>query len=289
MVDVVKILGSLLSSGALSSGSGSNVLGNILSSALSGGGSQSSGGMGDILGSLLGGSGQQTRPSTSSGGGMGDILGSLLGGQQGRQGGGMNGMGDVLGSLLGGGQQTRQAGGTGGGMGDLLGSLLGGGGQQGSQGGGIGDLLGGAVTKYMQSQNPGTPDVSSSFLPADTDHRQAEAQATLLIRAMINAAKADGSIDQNEQDKIVAKLGNITPDEAAFIRKEFDAPLDAAAFVSSVPRGMEQQIYTVSLMAIDLDTQKEAQYLHQLAQGFNISKETCNQLHAQAGAPKLYS
>ncbi|MEZ5538071.1 MAG: hypothetical protein R3F02_20890 [Thiolinea sp.] len=39
-MDAVKILGSLLSSGALSNGSGSNVLGNLLGSALSGGGSQ---------------------------------------------------------------------------------------------------------------------------------------------------------------------------------------------------------------------------------------------------------
>ena len=297
-MDAIKILGSLLSSGALSGGSASNVLGNVLGSVLSGGGQQSGGMMGNVLGSLLGGGASQ---QGRQGGGMGDVLGSLLGGAQGgNQGGGMGnvlgsllggasqqgrqggGMGDVLGSLLGGAQGGNQ----GGGMGNVLGSLLGGGAsQQGGQGGGLADLLGGAVSKYMQTQNPAVPDLSSQ-LP---DQQAANAQATLIVRAMINAAKADGSVDQQEQDKIIAKLGNISDEEANFIRAEFQAPLDVAAFVRSVPRGMEQQVYALSLAAIDLDTKTEAQYLHQLAQGLNLDAQACNQLHDQVGAPKLYS
>lgn len=232
--------------------------------------------MGGMLGSLLGGSQQQ------SGGGMADVLGSLLGGGQ-QQGSG--GIGGMLGSMLGGQQQQ------GGGMADMLGSLLGGGGSSpaGSSMGGLGNLLGGAVTKFAQSQNPSAPDLSANFLPQDYDRNEAEEQAKLIIRAMINAAKADGNIDQQEQEKVIARLGDIDAEEAAFVRAEFNAPLDVNGFVNSVPRGMEQQIYAISLAAIDLDTQQEAQYLHQLAQGFGLSAQTCNQLHDQVGAPKLYS
>lgn len=275
-MDAVKILGSLLSSGALSSGSGSNVLGNLLGSAL-GAGSQGSGGMGDMLGSLLGGQQQ-------GGSGVGGMLGSLLGGGQQQSGGGIGGM---LGSMLGGQQQTQQSGG----MADMLGNLLGGGGQSpaGSSMGGLGNLLGGAVSKFAQTQNPSGPNLTGNFLPQGYDQNEAEEQAKLIIRAMINSAKADGKIDQQEQDNIIAKMGDIDAEEAEFIRSEFQAPLDVEGFVRSVPRGMEQQIYTLSLAAIDLDTQQEAQYLHQLAQGFGISQEASNQLHEQVGAPKLYS
>ena len=52
---------------------------------------------------------------------------------------------------------------------------------------------------------------------------------------------------------------------------------------------MEQQVYLMSLMAIDLDSNDEAHYLDQLAKGLNISKEVCNQIHAKVGAPAIYA
>ena len=314
-MDAVKILGSLLASGALSQGSGSNVLGNILGSALGGG---SAGGLAGMLGSAIGGAQQQQggglagmlggllgggRQQQQGGGGLGGMLGGLLGG--GRQQQPQNDMASVLGGLLSGGQQ-QGGGGMGGMLGSMLsgqqpsqqqndmagmlGSLLGGGSGSpaGSSMGGLGNLLGGAVGKFAQAQNPSAPDISGNFLPQGYDKNEAEEQAKLVIRAMINAAKADGKIDQSEQENVIAKLGKIEPDEAAFVRSEFQAPLDVDGFVRSVPQGMEQQIYAISLAAIDLDTQQEAQYLHQLAQGFNMSNDVCNQLHDQVGAPKLY-
>jgi uncharacterized membrane protein YebE (DUF533 family) len=307
MVDTVKILGSLLSSGVLSSGSGSNVLGNLLGAAL--GGNQQASGMIGMLGSLLGGNNQQ------SSGGIGGLLGSLLGAQQQRppQNGGV---GDLLGSLLGGAQQSQQNSGLGGllgslmggqqspapmqpsaqngGVGDLLGSLLGGNKNIAANGGtpDLGSLLGGAMSKYLgtQTADPKLNDLTDSFLPPQAVNAQAlQDQATLLIRTMINAAKADGKVDNTEQDRILAKLGTLDAEEAAFIRSEMQAPLNVEAFINSIPAGQEQPIYTVSLMAIDLDTQQEARYLIQLAQGLRLSPAICNQIHEQVGAPKLYA
>lgn len=284
-IDTIKILGSLLGNGALSKGSGGNVLGSILGSALGQNQNQQTqggGAIGDILGGLLGG-GQQS----GSGGAMGDILGSLLGGgsrQQPQSGGGL---GDLLGSLVGG--QSQQAP-SGGGMGDLLGSILGGSG--GSQNAGLGGLLTGALTKYAQVQNPQAPTPAPDnfdMLPQGIDPREAQEQAALIIRAMINAAKSDGNIDEAEQEKIIAKLGDITQAEADFVRSEFRAPLNVDEFVRSIPRGMEQQIYAVSLMAINLDDNKEAQYLDQLARGLGIQPQVANQIHEQLGAPVIYS
>jgi len=298
-VDTIKILGSLLGSGGLSGGSGGNVLGNLLGSALKGGaGQQTQGGgaLGDILGSLVGGGAKST-----SGGGMGDLLGGLLGGAAGQQTqGGAGGLGDILGSLLGGGQQQQQqrqqqAPTNNSGMGDLLGNLLGGGSQNSSGmggSGGLGGLLGGALTKFAQAQNAEAPNPSHEHcdhLPMGVNQREAADQATLIIRAMINSAKSDGHIDQEEQEKVIAKLGDISQAEADFVRAEFNAPLDVNSFIRSIPRGMEQQVYAVSLMAIDLDSNKEAHYLAELGRGLGIQPAMANNIHEQLGAPKLYA
>jgi uncharacterized membrane protein YebE (DUF533 family) len=294
-IDTIKILGSLLGSGGLSKGTGGSVLGNILGSALNGGASQQTqggGALGDILGSLIGGGSAKT----TTGGSMGDLLSGLLGGGQQTQGGGS--MGDLLGSLLGGGQQSQRQAPTqsGGSMGDLLGSLLGGGSQGGSSSlggaGGLGGLLGGALAKYAQAQNADapTPDHSNcDHLPIGVEPAQAADQATLIIRAMINAAKADGSIDRDEQERVIAKLGDITQAEADFVRAEFNAPLDVEGFIRSIPRGLEQQIYAVSLTAIDLDTNKEAHYLAQLAEGLGIEPRVANMIHEQLGVRKIFA
>ena len=110
-----------------------------------------------------------------------------------------------------------------------------------------------------------------------------------MIRAMINAAKSDGRVDKQEQEKIFGKLGHITQDEIDFVRLEMSQPLDVDEFARSVPRGMGNQVYAMSLMALDLDSNPEAQYLHQLAQGLNLSRDTVNQVHKQLGAPMLYA
>ncbi len=294
-IDTIKILGSLLGNGALSKGSGGNVLGNILGSALGGASNQqtqSGGNLGDILGSLIG-AGQKS----TSGGSMADVLGGLLGGgRQQPQSGGAGGLGDLLGSLIGGGATQQRQAPSGSGMGDLLGSLLGGGSSSQNSGlggaGGLGGLLGAAVSKYAQAQNREAPNPAPDryeHLPQGVDQKEAADHATLIIRAMINAAKSDGSIDKEEQEKVISKLGDVTQAEVEFVRNEFNAPLDVDAFVQSIPRGMEQQIYAVSLMAIDLDSNKEARYLSELAQGLRIQPELANQIHEQLGAPKIFS
>jgi len=313
-MDMIKILGSLLASGALSKGSGGDVLGSLIGAAMGGSQNQQTqggGALGDILGSLIGAG--QTSSGNTSGGALGNILGSLVGG--GKSGGAGN-LGDILGSLVGG-----QSGGSAGGLGDLLGSLVGGAapthqpsssgrvptsandledllgiGKNNNSGlggaGGLGGLLGGALAKYGQHNNPNVATPSHddySVLPMGTDHRQAVDHATLIIRAMINAAKSDGSIDQSEQDKVIAKLGDVTQEEIDFVKREFAAPLDVQSFARSIPQGMGEQIYAVSLMAIDLDKNSEAQYLADLAKGLGISPQLANQMHDKFGVPKIFA
>jgi len=113
-------------------------------------------------------------------------------------------------------------------------------------------------------------------------------RATVLIRAMVNASKADGRIDQNEQQKILSKLGSQSRENIDFLRRLFAESLDVQGFVKSVPLGMEQQVYTMSLIAIDLDEGSEANYLIQLADGLRIPIADREQIHKRLGAPSVY-
>jgi hypothetical protein len=99
-------------------------------------------------------------------------------------------------------------------------------------------------------------------------------RAVLLIRAMIAAANADGVIDAAERDKILKKLERIglSDEERSFIVKELLAPASQEEILAEVddPK-LGQQVYAVSLMAIEVDTPSEQQYMHTLAQGLGLN------------------
>jgi uncharacterized membrane protein YebE (DUF533 family) len=114
-------------------------------------------------------------------------------------------------------------------------------------------------------------------------------QAEILLRAMVSAAKADGNIDAEEQKKILEQLKDASEEDEEMVRKEVQAPLDLQGLIDSVPSGMEQQVYLMSLLAINLDSKEEAVYLDRLAKGLNISHAVSNQIHDKLGAPQLYS
>lgn len=247
-----------------------------IKSVAGGSASQSGGGMGDLLGNVLGG--KQT--NTQSGGGLGDLLGQLGGGASQTSGGGI---GDLLGQLGGGRNQGGATGlegimdgllkgnaGAKGGIGDLLGQLGGG-----TAAGGLGGLLSDALSNGGQV----------STAPSQDD----EQAAALMIRAMLQAAKADGQIDEDEKQKLLGNLGDLDATERDLINQELNRGIDVDALARDVPRGMEDQVYMMSVMAIDLDTKGEAQYLHDLAGALGIDKAKSNNIHSMMGAPALYS
>ncbi|MGB7329508.1 MAG: DUF533 domain-containing protein [Rubripirellula sp.] len=113
-------------------------------------------------------------------------------------------------------------------------------------------------------------------------------QSKVLVRAMVNAAKSDGQVTQEEQDKILKQLDHVSQEEIAFLRAAFAENVDVKDFTWSVPLGLEEQVYTVSLISIDLDEQKEANYLADLAHGLRLDPARCNQIHQSFGAPVIF-
>jgi uncharacterized membrane protein YebE (DUF533 family) len=193
--------------------------------------------------------GQLLKGATGGGGGGGGLgaLGGLLGGAGGGQQSGAGLLGALAKAAMGGGQG-------GGGAAGLLGSLLGGGSEPAAQ----------PAAQAVQPQ-------------------QGQDQAELLIRAMCNAAKADGQVDEQEQQNIIGKLGEVEQSEIDFLRKELSSPLDVQGFVNSVPRELAADVYALSLMTVKVDTRAEAGYLQQLAQGLQIDQQTLGQIHQQLG------
>lgn len=253
-------------------------------------GSGSGGNLNDMLGRVLGGRTGGGRPyggptSRGASGGLGGLLDSLTN-RAGSGGGSAGGLGDLLGQLTGG-TKTRSAG-TGGGLGDLLGGLLG------------GAAAGGLAGQLARKDSQPTNDASFGELFNDAVAKQDEpdvaptpeqnAVAGLMLRAMIQAAKSDGKIDEAEKQRLLGKLGDdLDDDERQFIRDQMAAPVDAEALARDVPKGLESQVYLMSLLAIDLDHDDEARYLGRLAQALKLDRPAVNDIHDQLGTTRLYT
>lgn len=273
MAGFADILGSLVQSG-LSGSSGKRITNAF-------GGKQ--GGMGDILGNLgdMFGGGQSGQGSQGGdlGSMVGSVLGSLGGGNQGssasRGQGGLGGMlGDVLGNL---GKNQAAIGG----LGALAGALLGKkGAARGAIGGGTLAILASLAMSALKKSGQQAHQSPAAFIenPTVEEQQQLESEAEILVKAMINAAKADGQIDQQEFEKIVGKLDDdgITEEEKAFFQSEIQKPIDIeglAALANGRPE-LAAQIYAASLLAIEVDTVAEQQYMNQLASALNLNSAT---------------
>jgi uncharacterized membrane protein YebE (DUF533 family) len=249
MFDANQILGVLMESGMARSGQ-SRV------QRLAGSGQ---GGLADLAGALLGGG------KRGSGGGIGDIAGALLGGGGSR--GGSGGLADIAGALLGGGGS---AGGKAASAGGAMGML--------------GSLASLAMQHFGQTQGATAPGLAEDAAPYDAGRADTDpmSRATVMIRAMITAAKADGGIDPQEKQRILGRLeeAGADPEAQAFVRAEMARPADIDALVAAVDSPqMAVEAYTASLFAIDVDTPAETAYMRQLAMSLRLDPVLVRSLH----------
>ncbi len=184
-------------------------------------------------------------------------------------------MGGTAGSAAAGGGGTAE-------KGPLLSSAA----QQGGTGmAGVLAAAGGAAAM----QGKGVAGMIDQFNAAETAP-EAEKSAALMLRAMIQAAKADGAIDKAEKAKILETIGaDADAADIAFVKAELAAPVDIKALAAETPQAQRMQVYSASLMTIRVDTPEEAEYLDQLAQAMSLDEPTVNMLHMQMGLQPLYN
>ncbi|AQT94522.1 MULTISPECIES: tellurite resistance TerB family protein [Pseudomonas] len=213
----------------------------------------SSGGLGGLLGGLLKGT---STGNASAGGGLGG-LGGLLGG---------------LGGMLGGAANGRPAQGRSSGMNYAALASLG--------------MAAFQAYQAWQRQQANAP--QQAFQTVDQlDGPAAEAHSHAVLRALIAAAKADGCIDEKEQQLISSELGRHTDDPQLkqWLEAEVAKPLDAADFAefASDP-AVAAEVYLASVMLVDDQQDAERNYLDDLAGQLQIDPQLQLHLEQQAKA-----
>ncbi len=140
------------------------------------------------------------------------------------------------------------------------------------------------------STPPPPPGMSTTTEPSktmpDIDDAEDDQDTVLLIRAMIAAANADGVIDQDERARILGKIEtmNLSDQEHSFIVRELLSPVPMEKIVASVKtRKTARQVYTVSILAIDIDTDAEREYITTLAKKLNLDQSDTKNIHEQLG------
>jgi uncharacterized membrane protein YebE (DUF533 family) len=137
--------------------------------------------------------------------------------------------------------------------------------------------LGGAVAAGSSA----TAGMIDALTGGDTGG-ETEAQAKLMVRAMIEAAKADGEIDATERARILEVLAGAGSEERAWVEGLLDAPADMAGLVAETTEATKAQVYAVSVSAILLDNEAETAYLRRLAEALGLAPEVVAKIHGQA-------
>lgn len=253
----------------------------------------------DLLGSViqnnLGPSGQQR-----IGNALQDLqanFGQLAGGGAGAA--GASGMlGSLLeaakGSLANASQNPLQAGG----IGAALGSLLGGGGDavKGAMSGGALAMIAGVAFKALMNANQGggaQAPFSSGSLPLGLQPAQTPAEAQvveqktqLILKGMMNIAKSDGEISGDEIQRILGKVqeSGSGGDEQAWLMTELSKPLNLDAFAAEIPnQEVAAEVYAASLLAVEIDTDEERDYLRQFAAKTGLHPAVVRTIHQTMG------
>ena len=178
-----------------------------------------------------------------------------------------------------------------GGLGALAGALLGGGGKSlgGALGGGVMALLGAMAFKALQGSGQGSGQAPLGLIEPQTeaDQQALEQHTELVLKAMINAAKADGQIDEEEIRRIIGKLQEAGSDaeDQRYVLAQMQKPLETEKLISAV-RGQPElaaQVYAASLMAIEVDTSAERAYLGKLASGLGLTPEVTRRIEEMVG------
>lgn len=143
-----------------------------------------------------------------------------------------------------------------------------------------------APARVAASGHFAPPAEEATFVPADAVGR--EGLARILIVAMVTAAKADGTLDAEEQGKILnhAEGLNLSDEEQSFLFAEFARPFDMEPVVAGA-RSPEvaAEVYAVSAIAVGQPSPAEAHYLKRLAGRLKLPEGVVKEIHAALGLP----
>lgn len=125
--------------------------------------------------------------------------------------------------------------------------------------------------------------------PALLPHAQPAADGSpfelVLVRGMIAAANADGTVDANEQQRLFAEVERLGLDahDKALVFDALAKPAEPAVIASLVASPEQAaELYLASRLAIDPDSAAERAYLDALAARLNLPAEVRSSLDREA-------
>jgi len=122
-------------------------------------------------------------------------------------------------------------------------------------------------------------EIIAQTIGKDVDELNSREEVYILLKAMIYAAKVDGTVDEDEQKKILEFMGDMSKVEQMFVEHELKKELHIEEFLKEIPKSMAQQVYYMSLFAIDVDNEAERNYLELLSNKLNIPYAIVDSIH----------
>ena len=112
---------------------------------------------------------------------------------------------------------------------------------------------------------------------------EAAADSVLLVRTMIAAAAADGMIDADERQRILARTadGDLDAETRSFLEAELAVPKSADEIAAMSRPAQVNEVYAAALLAVNLDHDAERRFLERLGNGLGLSAETQLEIRTQ--------
>lgn len=130
-------------------------------------------------------------------------------------------------------------------------------------------------TQAAAAPAPSQPQVEAPPRQPQLAGISTEALATQLIRTMIAAAHADGTMDEQEEQAILERMkaDELSQEERMFLLTELHNPQSIDELTAGITDpSAAQAMYMLAVSAIEIDTDAERQWLDQLAGKLGISK-----------------
>jgi len=153
-----------------------------------------------------------------------------------------------------------------------------------------------AFRNYQEGQTPNSApvaqpadmaNVAPQYLPSAAPARNGQPFELALVQAMVAAAKSDGHIDAQEQQRLFGEIERMGLDAESkgmvFDLLAKPIPLEAVAASATGPE-QGAELYLASRIAIDPDHPAEKAYLAALAQKLNLPAELVAHLERQVEA-----
>ncbi len=148
----------------------------------------------------------------------------------------------------------------------------------------------GAPDHGMAAGPPPQPPAAAQTPPGSPTTEPENQKAILLIRAMIASSNADGIIDDEERSRIMERVEavGLNAEERTFIEEELRNPKGQDEIVEAVTSPeTARQVYAASVIAVDVDTEAERDYLRSIARRLELEGSVADDIHEQLGVPKL--